>query len=432
MIYRFDFEGGYTGTLTATPLGNIGNLDRAHTNSEIVREGDKYVCYITNRATATLTRLVWPVCSNPYVQNSTQFTPPPFSYDQPGTYPVRLTVDEGMQTETSACRFITVLDCQLPVTEFADSVAYPEVYFTNQSTLDTAWLWNFNDGTTSTLENPVHSFPGPGSYNVCLTAYNDCGSQTFCDEVVLTCTPPEANYIFYVSYPDVYFSDTSTTTAFISRLWEFGDGDTSAEKYPVHSYSIAPGVYNACLTINDSCGISTFCQDIYYIQPKRPPFSTSTDPYNDRLVRFNDETVGSTTWQWEFGDGNSADIRNPVHLYPAYKTYNVCLTTGTSMSDSAFCDSIDVVSLYSSAWHNIASLYPNPASGQCFIGLTKAVASASLEIYDLTGICLKNISYSNILSNEPIAVDISGLSGGMYFVKFSFDSYEMTWKLIVR
>jgi len=102
------------------------------------------------------------------------------------------------------------------------------------------------------------------------------------------------------------------------------------------------------------------------------------------------------------------------------------------MTDSAFCDSVSIVSLYSSTWSGNASIFPNPASGQFFIGSTKSVASANLEIYDLTGMCLKKITYSNILSSKPVAVDISGFPGGMYFVKFRFDDNEKTWKLIVR
>jgi PKD repeat protein len=432
MIYRLDFAGGFTDSLTAIPLGNIGEMDRAHTNSEIVREGDKYVCYITNRASATMTRLTWQVCSNPSVQNSSLFTPPPFSYDQPGIYSIRLTVDDGLETETSVCKTVTVLDCQAPVSGFTFNSYHLLATFTNTSSPAATWHWDFGDGTGSEEKDPSHYFPVQGSYNVCLTASDSCGSSTDCQEVNIACIPPEANFIFSMYFPEVYFSDTSATTIFISRLWDFGDGTTSVEKNPTHIYSQSPGVYNACLTINDSCGLSTFCQPVYYFQPMMSHFTTSTDQENDRLVYFTDETNGATSWHWDFGDGNYSAARNPVHLFPAFDKYNVCLTTGNSVIDTTFCDSVNIMSIHNSSWLNIATLFPNPASGQFFIGLTKGAANAKFLISDLTGMILKEISYTNILSSNPVAIDISAFASGIYFVKFRFDNYEKTWKLIIR
>lgn len=61
-------------------------------------------------------------------------------------------------------------------------VAYPgspfAVQFTDQSTNSpTSWSWNFGDGTTSPLQNPVHSFSGAGEYPVTLTVTNSDGSS---------------------------------------------------------------------------------------------------------------------------------------------------------------------------------------------------------------------------------------------------------------
>jgi PKD repeat protein len=53
------------------------------------------------------------------------------------------------------------------------------VQFSDLSTgLPTSWLWNFGDGETSTLQNPVHIFGTPGGYSVSLTTANDFGEST--------------------------------------------------------------------------------------------------------------------------------------------------------------------------------------------------------------------------------------------------------------
>ena len=53
-----------------------------------------------------------------------------------------------------------------------------EIQFTNLSQWAGSYEWNFGDGTTSTLQNPTHTYTSPGTYTVSLTAYpaNECGS----------------------------------------------------------------------------------------------------------------------------------------------------------------------------------------------------------------------------------------------------------------
>jgi PKD repeat protein len=46
-----------------------------------------------------------------------------------------------------------------------------------------SWLWDFGDGTTSTAQNPVHTYEASGEYTVCLTAANDTGEDTFCTTI---------------------------------------------------------------------------------------------------------------------------------------------------------------------------------------------------------------------------------------------------------
>jgi gliding motility-associated-like protein len=105
---KLTFSGGITGTITGQVLGNIGNLCQPHSFSEIFRQNDTLFSYITNRGTNSLTRLTFPPCTNASVPSSTQFNPPPFSYNQPGTYNVRLIVNEGLSNQVSLCKTIVI------------------------------------------------------------------------------------------------------------------------------------------------------------------------------------------------------------------------------------------------------------------------------------------------------------------------------------
>ncbi|HRF38461.1 MAG TPA: PKD domain-containing protein, partial [Saprospiraceae bacterium] len=67
------------------------------------------------------------------------------------------------------------------------------VPFSNASCNATTYLWNFGDGTTSTLQNPSHTYATPGNYTVSLTVTNTCGSDTQTRPVRVV-APPEAAF----------------------------------------------------------------------------------------------------------------------------------------------------------------------------------------------------------------------------------------------
>lgn len=66
----------------------------------------------------------------------------------------------------------------LPDAAFSWFAAGSTVQFSNQSTNGTSYSWDFGDGTTSTEQNPVHTYAAGGSYTVTLIVTNNCGSDT--------------------------------------------------------------------------------------------------------------------------------------------------------------------------------------------------------------------------------------------------------------
>ncbi|HAH56674.1 MAG TPA: hypothetical protein DCL86_00850, partial [Bacteroidales bacterium] len=63
------------------------------------------------------------------------------------------------------------------------------ITITNSTTLATAYLWDFGDGTTSTEENPVHTYATEGAFNIKLTASNPNGISEALHFVFITSTP---------------------------------------------------------------------------------------------------------------------------------------------------------------------------------------------------------------------------------------------------
>jgi PKD repeat protein len=76
--------------------------------------------------------------------------------------------------------------------------------FTDQSTgIIQSWTWEFGDGAASSDQNPYHSFPGPGTYNTCLTINGYNCSDTYCLEIVISDTVYQQIYgqVFEGNFP---------------------------------------------------------------------------------------------------------------------------------------------------------------------------------------------------------------------------------------
>lgn len=139
------------------------------------------------------------------------------------------------------------------------------VIFTDTSTgSPVSWLWNFGDGSaTSTTQNPTHEFTNAGVYLVRLTVANSTGfTSTHVRTVAVTATPepPEESLQANFTIDDdegpaphtAAFTDTSTGTP-TGWFWFFGDGTTSGEQNPIHTYN-NPGNYTVRLIVRDVNG----------------------------------------------------------------------------------------------------------------------------------------------------------------------------------
>jgi PKD repeat protein len=198
---------------------------------------------------------------------------PAHTYAAVGTYTVALTVTttDGSDTETKA-GYVTVGEPPAPpAADFSgsptDGPAPLGVQFTDLSSPGTApitsWLWSFGDAGTSTEQSPSHTYLLPGTYTVSLAVTTADGSDLATKASYITvCAPPAADFLASatagVAPLTTQFTDLSVPGegTIATWSWSFGDGDTSAEQNPAHTYT-TPGVYNVSLTVSDGCGTDT-------------------------------------------------------------------------------------------------------------------------------------------------------------------------------
>jgi beta propeller repeat protein len=218
-----------------------------------------------------------------------------------------------------------------------------KVQFIDKSTgSPTSWAWNFGDKTTSTAKNPAHTYSKAGKYTVTLTVKSAAGSNT----------ATKSSYITVLSSPVGAFSASPTsgkaplTVKFTDKntgipsswYWNFGDGSTSNVQNPIHKYAKV-GKYTVTLKVTNAAGSNTVIKRSYITVLNPPVAAFSASPTSGKApltVKFIDKSTGSpSSWYWNFGDGSTSKVQNPVHKYTkaGRHTYTVTLKV-TNMAGS--------------------------------------------------------------------------------------------------
>ncbi|WP_298732060.1 PKD domain-containing protein [uncultured Chitinophaga sp.] len=202
--------------------------------------------------------------------------------------------------------------------------------FTNQS-----FILDFGDGTptaTVGLGTWTHAYAAEGIYRATLTLVdtNYCNApQT--DSITLRVA---ANVVASFEAPasgcaPATIQFNNTTSGGETFTWNFGDGSPlSDEIYPTHVYQ-NPGTYTVTLQAvdNNTCNIRDETTRTIVISgsPSAGFSFTPSKPEENTPVRFVNESVGATSYHWDFGDGETSSETNPVHQYNTTGTYNACL-----------------------------------------------------------------------------------------------------------
>jgi|GEM_PF-2475529 len=306
--------------------------------------------------------------SDTYDAESETLTIP--SGTSPGTYYICFIGDYlnevSESDESNNCGYIqiTVEVYSTPIANFyaspTNGCAPLTVNFTNQSSDATSWSWNFGDGCTSTEQYPTHTFSNTGTYTVSLTATNACGnnskSETItvnpCPIVNFSATPTSGCAPLTVNF-------TNQSSDATSWSWNFGDGCTSTEQYPTHTFSNT-GTYTVSLTATNACGNNSKSETITVNPCPIVNFSaTPTSGCAPLTVNFTNQSSDATNWSWDFGDSGSSTEKDPIHTYTTAGIYTVTLT-----ATNAYGSNTKTLSNYISVENSpVSDFYATPTSG---------------------------------------------------------------------
>ncbi len=317
------------------------------------------------------------------------------------------------------------------------------IHFTDRSLgSPTSWLWNFGDGTTSNIQSPTHTYNAVGTYDVSLMVVAGNDSST---TVVEGCVVALGELSTYFAADDtlgavpftVQFTDQSSGSP-TSWLWNFGDGTTSAEQNPAHTYNTV-GTYDVSLLIVGTSGANALVvtEMIRTVEPVVANFvGNPTSVYTNNPVQFTDQSTGEpTSWAWNFGDGGTSTEQNPTHTYTVHGTYTVSLTVSDGVSGDTLVKTGYIHSSKPTPPEDPRYPYcePNPSNPVSVIKFKmNRSGHVNLNIYDIKGRRVMTLMDQVLdVGVHEVTFDGSNLASGTYFYMISSAEGNALGKVMV-
>ena len=303
-----------------------------------------------------------------------------------------------------------------------------------------------------------------------VTMYLPCAYQIDCNaNIIDSATGGTGTALIDLSYGQV-------SNFNVSYYWDFGDGNyTQTINNPAayHTYASA-GTYTwQCIRyVEDSVnGIWGFCNDTLtgtvtfgtppsiscnaaYIVDTANSLLNTAVLWNTSTPTYNDPNF-TTTYSWDFGDGNTSNLPFPTHTYTNIGMYQVCLsiytTDGTDSCVSNYCDSLGMdangnlmykgqstgfvlkvldpnsISIHENPLDDFA-IFPNPANDH--ITLSSENGSGNSEVkYVISDLSGRQLSLGTVNSNSEVTIDVSHYPSGMYLLHLSGKNTQKTMKI---
>lgn len=249
-------------------------------------------------------------------------------YGASGSYTVTLIAmgADGCLDSVKYLNLVKIMDAPIAdftATPMSQMLPYSTVNFTNTSIslLSASYLWDYGDGTTSTLKNDQHTYKDTGNFKVKLKVSNGFCSDSifrfirvmpalpiadFSSDVVVGCLPLALN-----------FKDKSSNA--LNYFWEFGDGNISSLMNPSHVYN-NPGKFTVRLKVNGTSGNDDTIKSSYIQVFDRPVANFIGGPLQNYLpkseVTFTNLSLRGNSFLWEISSINDGIVFTDTSANP--------------------------------------------------------------------------------------------------------------------
>ncbi len=364
-------------------------------------------------------------------------------YEEPGTYTVWTkggSFEVNIPSPGSSPPSLPPISYQLEKKErFYILTIDTDTSFTGQ--LNTFFDYNFTENPyVFLLENQLRVYY-PTEIDVCVTYYeeetynSDCSVGQVCETLTIDFEIDFKAAFDYSLAPSNYIINDASTIQFYNKTWgkiqhaswDFGDGHTSREIHPEHTFQAA-GTYEVCLTATNAIlqetsrtcqTVEIDCMDFFSVEPV-------ADQEHTFQFTLLDKSLEGQAFQWGFGDEQHSEEKNPIHTYdPSTGNYTVCLILEDRLSrclpsnqicQVVYLDVLDATFDYvqssdgtrtfyysSTAAHNIKNYYWDLGDG------TTSQKEVIRHIYAQPGsyeVCLRVESFSNEIAESCQVIEI--------------------------
>jgi PKD repeat protein len=218
------------------------------------------------------------------------------------------------------------------------------------------------------------------------------------------------------------WSNTQTETACDSFFWQL-NGMTYT----------ASGTYSETYTAANGCD-STYILDLTILNPGPVAAGFSFTVTGGTTVNFTNSSTGGTSYDWDFGDGNTSTLTDPSHTYTSSGTFTVTLIA----SNDCYSDTITKTVMVSTGIGSVedeikVELFPNPSDGQFNVNLSGNLSDeVQIEIVDLNGKIVFTNYFETSGNDLNISINLSHVAVGTYLLEVNDGSISAIRRIVLQ
>lgn len=256
----------------------------------------------------------------------------------------------------------------------------------------TSHTWYIN-GETISENSTTYTFPSSGSYGITVTAQSSAGNTYTSTRTIEVGSSYASNCFAYFIHDvesstagQAYFVNASLGSN-LSYLWDFGDGNTSTEPYPIHTFADSDTTYTVCLTITgDNNCEDSYCMIIY-----------------------------------DGGDGSGLITNGSKEQHHLAKSAGFDFIVVPVLSANVGMREVETFDL---------KVYPNPASDVVYLSANGSkMEGGNIYVTDVSGRMVEKIKVSG---SGLVSIPVNNFSSGVYFVQYRGEAISKTVKVVVE